>query len=46
VYMQWFVDNPLRLSDFRKRSVELSAQFSVAAAVDVLVHASIQALTE
>jgi glycosyltransferase involved in cell wall biosynthesis len=46
VYMQWFVDNAFRLSDFRKRSVELSVQFSVAAAVDVLVHASILALAE
>ncbi len=45
-YMHWFVDNARRLSEFRKRSVELSAQFSVAAAVDVLVHASTLALAE
>jgi glycosyltransferase involved in cell wall biosynthesis len=46
MYMQWFVDNASRLSEFRKRSVELSVQFSVPAAVDVLVHASTLALAE
>jgi len=44
--MHWCVDNTRRLSEFRKQSVELSAQFSVAAAVDVLVHASTLALAE
>jgi glycosyltransferase involved in cell wall biosynthesis len=46
LYMQWFVDNEHRLAEFRKRSMELSAQFSLAAAVDVLVDASIRALDE